>query len=81
MRQNVAGRPAWSDETHSKWIGIVVRRRGHGQANDNACPFIEVPWGQHQRRMDVAHFMSSLQVAVNPDDVLPIRRPAFFRRY
>ena len=60
-------------------VGIIVRR-GHGQADDQRRPGVEGFRGKNQKRVDVPHLLTDLGVAVDPDDVLPLRYPGVSRK-
>ena len=68
------GPPCRTDGDGERVVG-VVGRRGHGQPNDQRGLIVKDSRREHQERMDVAHFTADLRVAVDPDDILAIRRP------
>ena len=61
---------------NGKTIRRVVLRRRHRQADHQGSFLVECFWRKHQEGMDIAHFLPSLRAAVDPDDVLPVGRPA-----
>ena len=79
MTEDITGLSGLSPGCHAcndgKRVIRVIRRRRHGQANDQRGAIVERAWGQNQEGMNVPHLPSLLRVAVDPDDVLPIRNP------
>lgn len=67
-----AGGLAYGD---GEGIVRVVLGCCHGQADDERGFLVEDAWRQHEEWMDVTHFTSNLRIAINPDDVLPVRHP------
>jgi hypothetical protein len=60
---------------YGKGIAGIILRRGHGQAYNQRCFVIKISRRKHKKRMNVAHLLSCLRIAINPDNVLPIRYP------
>ena len=60
-----------------KRIVCIIFRRGHRQTDDQRGLFIEDARREYQEGMDIAHLAPDLRVAVDPDDILPVRRPGF----
>ena len=60
---------------HRKRIIRVVFRCSHGQADNQRGFLVEDARREHQKRVDIAHFTPGLRIAVDPDDILPIRHP------
>lgn len=60
---------------HRKGVVGVVGSGGHGQADDQRGAVIESAGREHQKRVDVAHFLPGLGVAVDPDHILALRHP------
>ncbi|MFO8239626.1 MAG: hypothetical protein R6T90_01355, partial [Dissulfuribacterales bacterium] len=63
--------PDWN----RKWVVLIVFGCCHGKSDDKGCDIVEVPRGKNQKWVYVAHFLSCLGIAVDPNDVLASRNP------
>jgi len=60
---------------HGKRIVRIIFRCRHGQADDQRGLLVEDARREHQKGMNIAHFAPNLRIAIDPDDVLPVRSP------
>jgi hypothetical protein len=60
---------------NGKWVVCIIRCGCQGQTDDEGCDMIEVPRGQDQEWVYIAHFSSCMRAAIDPNDILAIRNP------
>jgi hypothetical protein len=60
---------------YSEWIVGIVLCRCHGESNHQRSFVIKNAWREHQKGVEVSHFLTDLRITVNPYNILTIRHP------
>jgi hypothetical protein len=73
--------PFGFSDGNRKWVVRIVFGCCHGKPDDKGGDIVEVLRGKDQKRVHIAHFLSCLWIAIDPNDVLTSRnpRPTAFR--
>jgi len=62
-------------DCNGKWVVGIICSCSHGQTDDKRCLVVEVARRNHQKRVHIPHFLSCLGIAIDPDNILPVRDP------